>query len=163
MKNIYDFKTSAYFPWHVKLVGGGLVIVAISMLTLQMLIGGLLLLLLSVIILTTHYRFRVDFESKTHHDYLWILGLKSGEKKHFEAIEYIFIKESRERQTMGLRAANTTIHKSVFDAYIKFSATDKVHLLTKDTKKELISKMRPISANLKTDIIDYTEGDPRII
>jgi hypothetical protein len=160
---IHDFKTSTYFPWHVKLVGSALVIIAGSMLTMGMWIGGTLILLVSVIILTTHYRVRVDFDNKTYRDYLWILGMKSGDKKSFETIEYIFLKESRESQTMGLRAANTTIHTSVYDAYLKFSEAKKIHLITKNRKEDLIKIIRPIAHNQKTDIIDYTEGDPRVI
>jgi hypothetical protein len=163
MKNIYDFNTSSYFPWHVKLVGGGLVIIGIVILSMGMFIGGPLVLLVSTIIFTTHYRVHVNFDTNMYHDYLWILGMKSGSKNSFEKIEYIFIKESRQSQTMGLRATNTTVHKSVYDAYLKFSETNKIHLITKDEKKDVIVMLRPIADKLKTDIIDYTEGEPHII
>ncbi len=113
------------------LVGGGLLILGLSMLTMGMLIGGPIVLFIGLIILSTHYRCRVDFGNNTYQDYIWVLGMRSGKKQAFETIDYIFIKESRESQTMGLRAANTTIHKFVYDAYLRFSETDKIHLITK--------------------------------
>jgi hypothetical protein len=159
----YDFKTSNYFPWHIKLVGGGLAIVGLYALLSAVFIGGIIVLSISVLVLTTHYRCRVDFDKKEYHDYLWILGMKNGEKKKFDTIEYIFIKKSNVSQKMGLRAATTTIQKSVYDGYLKFSDTEKMHIVTKDSKENLISKLRHISTNLKVDILDFSDGDPKII
>ena len=159
----YDFKTSNYFPWHIMLVGDGLVIAGLFALLSAIVIGGLILLMISILTLTTHYRCGVDFDKKEYQDYLWVLGMKNGEKKKFDTIEYLFIKKSNVRQTMGLRAATTTIQKSVYDGYLKFSETEKMHILTKDSKENLVSKLRPISTNLKIAILDLSAGEPRLI
>lgn len=159
----YDFKTSDYFPWHIKLIGGGLAIAGLVALLSALFIGGIIVLSISVLVLSTHYRCQVDLDKKEYHDYLWVLGMKNGEKKKFEAIEYLFIKKNNISQTMGLRAATTTIQKSVYDGYLKFSDIDKIHIVTKDSKENLIIKLRPISTNLKVDIVDFSDGDPKII
>jgi hypothetical protein len=123
-------------------------------------IAGLIMLLVSVIIFTTHYRFVVDLEHKVFHDQVWILGFRSGEKKKFEHIEYLFIKTNKVSQTMSLKAASTTITKEVYDGYIRFSEGEKVHLISKDNKKDLIAKLRPISQGLNVKVIDYSGGAP---
>ena len=64
---------------------------------------------------------------------------------------------------MSVRVASTTIRKDVYDGYLKFSEQEKIHLITKDSKKDLVKKLREISASLKVKIIDYSEGEPKEI
>ena len=157
----YDFKTSGYFPWHIMAVGVGMVITAIAMLINAMFIGGPIVLLIAFTILTTHYRCSIDFAKKEYHDYLWVLGMKNGEKNNFEDVKYLFVKPGQVRQTMGLRAANTTIQKTIYDGYLKFSETDKIHIDTKDNKESLIAKLRPIATKLGVEILDYSDDGIR--
>lgn len=159
---VIDFKTSGYFPWTIIFLG--LVLAFVGFLfVVENPIVGVILLLISLIIFTTHYRLKIDFDNKVFHDYLWILGLKNGDKGKFENIEYLFIKKSKVSQTMSVRVASTTIQKEVYDGYLKFSEKDKIHLITKDSKNDLIKNLRVISSSLKIKIIDYSEGEPREI
>ncbi len=160
--NIIDFKTSNYFSGVVIIVGVIFSVTGISILFANIIIG-LVLLFASVIIFTTHYRLSLDFEKKVFHDYLWILGMKSGEKGNFEAVEYLFIKKSKVSQTMSVRVASATVRKEVYDGYLRFSEEEKIHLLTKDSKKGVEKKLRQISSMLKVRIIDYSEGEPKEI
>lgn len=154
-----DFKTSGYFPGTFIFTAVILCIVAVPVIFMNV-IAGLIMLLVSVIIFTTHYRFAIDFEHKVFHDHVWILGFRSGEKRKFERIEYLFIKTNKVSQTMSLKVASTTITKEVYDGYIKFSEDEKVHLISKDSKKDLIAKLRPISNALNIKVIDYSGGAP---
>lgn len=118
---------------------------------------GMILWFISLIIFTTHYRLRIDPENKVYHDYLWILGFRSGEKGKFITLEYLFIKKNTVSQTMRLRVASSTIQKDVFDGYLKFSDQHKIHLLTLSSKENLINRLKFMAALLKTRIIDYSE------
>ncbi|MFM8912708.1 MAG: hypothetical protein ACKOE6_07325 [Flammeovirgaceae bacterium] len=152
-----DFKTSAYFPGIFIFLG--VILVFIGLLVLgTTIIGGLAVLLVSFTIFTTHYRLTVDLDSKSYYDYLWILGIKTGERGTFENIEYVFIKKSRESQTMNSRASTTTIQKEVFDGYLKFSENAKIHLLTKDRKEDLMVEMKVVASKLGTKVVDFSEG-----
>ena len=86
--------------------------------------------------------------------------MKHGEKEKFESIDYLSIIKSKVTQTMNSRARSTTIQKEVFDGYLKFSENDKIHLMTKDNKKDLIHEMKKIASKLNLDVMDYTEGIP---
>ena len=161
MKTI-DFKTSTYFSLAIIFLGFGFLVVGLSALLTNTILA-LILLLISAIILTTHYRIRIDFNKKVFHDYVWILGLKNGDKGKFERIEYIFINKNRVNQTMNLQSLSSTIRKEVYDGYLKFSEDEKIHLFTKDNKKDVLSKLREISTKLNVRIIDYSEGEAREI
>ncbi len=161
MKKV-DFKTSGYFSGNIIFLGLAFFVVALPALFVK--IGfGLILLLLSILILTTHYRLTIDFDNKVFRDYLWIMSFKNRGEQKFERIEYVFLKENRVSTTMQLRVSSSTIHKQVYDGYLKFSEEEKIHLLTKDSKKDLVAKLRDISTMLNVEIIDYTEGEPKEI
>lgn len=157
-----DFKTSGFFSWTIIFLGFVLAFLGL-LFVVENPVVGVILLLISLIIFTTHYRLKIDFDNKVFHDYLWILGLKNGDKGKFETIEYLFIKKNKVSQTMSVRVASTTIVKEVYDGYLKFSEQEKIHLITKDSKKDLVDKLRKISTSLKVKIIDYSEGEPKEI
>ena len=151
-----DFKTSSYFSGSITILGYLLVGVGLPLLFVS-LTGGLLSLFIGFVIFSTHYRLQVDPTAKAYHDYLWILGFKHGERGTFEHIEYLFIKKSTLTQTMQLRVASSTIQKEVFDAYLKFSEREKIHVLTMDSKERLLATLAPVASQLKTRVIDYSE------
>jgi hypothetical protein len=160
--NTVDFKTSAYFPWHITFGGVFLFGLGLAVLNLNVLVA-LALIIVGLVIITTHYRLQVDLDNKTYHDYLWIAGFKNGEKGVFHQIEYLFINKSKVKETMQLRVASSAIQREVFNGYLKFSEQDKVHLLTLDSKESLIKKIKGIASQLKVDVVDYSEGEARII
>jgi len=158
MKKV-DFKTSPYFSGIFIFLGIFLALVGFATL-FSSIIGGVILLTLSLIIFTTHYRLSIDFETKTFHDYVWFLGFKNGEKGNFERVEYVFVKKNVISQKMQLKAANSTIHKEVYDGYLRFSEEEKIHILTKDNKQAVVKKLQEIAEILKVKIVDYSNGAP---
>jgi hypothetical protein len=161
MKEI-DFKTSGYFSGSIIFFGVVLAMAGLGVL-FKSAILGLILLLVSVIIFTTHYRLKIDFDTKVFHDYVWILGLKNGDQRKFENIEYLFIKKSLVSQTMNSLLNSSTFRKHVYDGYLKFSEKDKIHLITKDSKNDLIEKLRVIASRLNVRIVDYSAAEPKEI
>jgi hypothetical protein len=151
-----SFKTDSYFPSGFAFAAG--IIGAFGLLfTFVELMVGLPITLIGVVVATTHYRLIIDTEKKTYKESVWFLGYNTGELIPFEKIEYLFIKTSNESQTMYGRAARTTIHKRVFDGYLKFSETQKVHIATRDSKDELIVQLRHVAKALAVPINDHTQ------
>src|SRR6478609_7695992 len=122
-----DFRTSFYFPGMIVLVGWIFFLIGLILLFVK-LIPGIVLTVLGLLIFTTHYRLKVDFEQKTFQEYVWIAGLKSGEKERFEAIEYLYITKGTVSQTMHSRVSSSTFRKEVYNGYLKFSNDQKIHL-----------------------------------
>ena len=156
---VIDFKTSGYFSWSIIFFGIVLAIAGLGVLFKSAVIG-LILLLVSAIIFSTHYRLKIDFDNNVFQDYVWILGLKNGEKRKFENIEYLFIKRSLVSQTMNSLINSATIRKHVYDGYLKFSEKEKIHLITKENKEALIERLRAIASRLNVRIVDYSAGEP---
>lgn len=158
-----DFKLSAYFSLPFLLLG-----VAMSFFGLMALIEGywwvtVLLGLVGLLIITTHYRVTINFGNKTFHDYVWLLGMKLGERGSFDAVEYVFLKREKVSETMHGRVASTTIKKEVYDGYLKFSNGNTLHLLTKDSQKAVLRTLRTVAEKLQTTVVDYTKNEARVL
>lgn len=120
---------------------------------------GLALLIASVLIFTTHYRLMIDLDQRIYQDYVWIMGIKHGTKASFEKIDYVFIKKSHTVQNMYTRVYTTSIRKDVYDAYLRFSETQKIHLVTRESKRLLVKQVKSLAAQLGVEVIDYTNGE----
>ena len=77
--------------------------------------------------------------------------------------EALFIKKNKVSETMQLRVASSTVQREVFDGYLKFSELNKIHLLTLSSRDKLVTKLKSLSSQLKTRIIDYSNGEPKDI
>ena len=120
---------------------------------------GLALLIGSVVIFTTHYRLRIDLDQRVYCDYVWIMGIKHGKTASFEKIDYLFIKKSHTVQNMYARVYTTSVRKDVYDAYLRFSETKKIHLVTRESKRLLVKQVKILAAQLGVEVIDYTNGE----
>lgn len=157
-----DVRIAPYFPG-LMLIPGLVFMIMGLVFVVKIPFIGIFLLLMSVIIFTTHYRLAIDLDKKTYHDYLWLMGLKSGERGAFDTIDYIFIKKVKVSQTMNSRVSSSTIREESFEAYLRFSESHKIHLLSKKKKYFLVKKLKPLAELLQVKIYDYSEGDPQEI
>jgi hypothetical protein len=151
----FDFHTSQYFSPGF-LFAGAILLAFGGLLVFVQVWAGAILLAIGLVAVTTHYRLSVDLGKKVYRDYVWFLGLKVGASVPFEHIEYLFIKVGKESQTMRVRVASTILTKQVFDGYLRFSESDKVHIATRDRHEWLVRKLTPISQALDIPIKDYT-------
>lgn len=156
LSNAVDLKTSSYFPATWRLVAVIFVAAGVIICWENILIG-MIVVIGAVLVVTTHYRIEVDFGRGTYRDYTWILGIKSGEKAHFDHIEYIFINKNKVSQTMGNRAVSTTIQRYDYNGYLKFSETQKIHLRSDESKTTLLRHMQFLAAKLNCQLHDYSE------
>lgn len=157
VSTIVDFRTCGYFSGTMIFLGVVLSFIGLGVLFISFIIG-LMMLLTSIVIFTTHYRIEVNYKTKTVHDYLWIVGLKNGERREFNSIDYLFIKRNKVSQTMNYLSISSTIHKEVYDGYLRVSENHKIHITSKDSLEEMLEKLRPVSVKLGVPIIDYSEG-----
>lgn len=158
---ITDFKTSNYFTGMPYVLGFVLVPIGFGLLFSPKFIVGAVILSAGVVMLTTHVRLTVDLKQKKYTEYISLVGLKLDKEIHsFEQLEYVFIKKKRVSQTLHSRVSSNTIQKDQFDGYLKFSENDKVHLMTFDSRENLVKRLRPIATSLNTRIIDYSADAP---
>jgi hypothetical protein len=154
-----DFYTSAFFPQGFRLAGFIVGSFGVVLAFVQPWIG-VPLIIFSLAIGFTHYRLQVDVGTRQYREYVWFLGFRIGKPEPFETIDYFFIKTSVESQTMSSgRIASTTVRKTVFDGYLRFSEHEKVHIATKDDREAILRKITPMSQALNVPIMDYTKSD----
>lgn len=154
-----NVRTSNYFSGTIMLLGGVLVVAGMLALTINI-FAGVIILMSGLIIFTTHYRMEIDDQKKEYYDYLWILGIKNGERGKYEKIEYMFIKKSLVSQTMNMRVASSTIRKAVYDGYLKLSEQNKIHIASNDSREGIMKVLRMISEPLGLEVVDYSSGEP---
>lgn len=155
-QNSIDIRIAPYFPIAGRIGGIIFAFAGLAIATVNVFFG-VALVIGGVLLVTTHYRIAIDFNSHTYRDYTWILGLKSGEKRRFERIEYIFINKNKVTQTMSARVISTTIERYDYNGYLKFSETNKIHLRSDANKKVLVAHMQLIAAKLKCKFVDHSE------
>lgn len=163
-----SFRTSSYFPtpikllWSFGLLAGG--IVATNFMSLPFLIPTLgVLAAATAALFTTHYRVDIRFLEGTVHEYCWVLGARIGKPKYFEKIEFLFINKNKVSQTMGMFPQTTTFTEDVYDGYIKFSKSHKVHLFSKPTREAALKTMLPIVQRLNQRLVDFSSKKPKEI
>lgn len=161
MKQPINFRTANYFTGMPYVLGFILAPVGFILLFSPQTTVGVILLVTGIIILSTHYRLEIDYNKKQYTEYVFLLGIKTlVERKAFQAIEYVFIKQTKVSQTLNSRASSTTIQKTQYDGFLKFSEADKIHLMTLENKGLLLKKLRVIASQLNLKILDYSSETP---
>jgi hypothetical protein len=156
-----DFKTSSYFTGMPKILGYLLIPIGILALFSPQFVVGIVLVFAGVVIITTHYRLAINPIDKKYSEYISLLGLKTCVETHtYDQISYAFVKKAKISQVLNSRVSSTTIRKEEFQSYLKFSEDDRVHLMSSESKTEVLNKLRPIAEKLKTIIVDYSSGNP---
>jgi hypothetical protein len=157
-----DIRTGAYFSGAIFYLGIGMILPGLF-LTKVYPLAILPFFLISMITLTTHHGLEVDVNAKCYREYVWLLGLKLGQWEIFERMEYIFIKRNKESQTIHSRISSRDLHYEVYNGYLRFSETNKVHVATTRNRESLLKSLKPIAKHLHLEILDYSGGTPIVI
>jgi hypothetical protein len=152
-----NFTTQYYFPsrfiWGAVASVAMVSFIAAHYYTLAALAG-----LSCAAIMTTRYGVEIDFDSKIYQEYTWVFGIKNGDKVHFENIQYLFIKDIALHQTFRRGFINSaTIHFKEYHGFIKFSESEKIHILINSNREKLVIEMERAAQYLKTRLINHTQ------
>lgn len=157
MRDRVNFTTEYYFParaiWGI--VAG---IAAVSFFATHYLLVSALSGLAGVIFLTTRYGVEISFRDKRYQEYTWVLGLRLGERAHFDSIRYLFIKDFKVAQTVNSRVNSSTFTSDEFRGFVKFSNEEKIHLITRPDHEAVIKELKNLAAELNVSLVDYSYG-----
>jgi hypothetical protein len=154
--------SSWYFPWTIKIAGIILLPTAIAIISTSPIIA-VVMLVTGLIIFTTHYGVCVDKVTSTYKEYTWFLFLKLGKEINFDHVEYLYIKPNKVSRTYNSRIQSATVTDIEYDAYIKFSETEKIHVTHSKHREQVIVKLRKLKDYLNVPILDYTKAVPEEI
>lgn len=108
---------------------------------------------------TTVYKIAVDTQKKTYRDYLWILGLKKGNKHSFNNIDKLFFTKHQYSQKMHIKGTSSTIKYDLYSAYIQFDGDNKVLIGESKHQSKIERKLAELKKKLKVEVEDLTNGE----
>jgi hypothetical protein len=158
-----DITTGWYFESGMRIAGYALVAIALTLLAGGYYLAALVFALLGIIVLTTRYGFQINSSAKTYREYTWFFGLKNGQWKSYQAIQYLFVKSARVSRRYNTRVQSRTITRTEFNGYVKFSESEKIHVANAVEKEDLIKVLIALAGKLETAIVDYTVEPPQVI
>ncbi len=156
MKNRINIVTAAYFPWPFITLGMLILITVGVWLSGRYGPLGLLLIPMGIFVFAAHYRLVINLTSQTYHDYLWIVGIKSGTKEAFSSIGGLHLTSSAYRQTFSNFTSSTTKRGTEYNGYIQLDGQN-VHLFSDTSKRKVMKKLRNIQNALQGNTISSTE------
>jgi hypothetical protein len=150
-----DIKFGPLFPWHFRFLAIAVIILAFALIQNQPLIS-MILILGSFFTLTSYEGTEVNVSNKTFRSYTAFFFVKTGAFEKYTEAERIFINSANLSQKIysAHTALSTTFKERVFNAYLKFSDGEKVHLLRSKNRDALIKKLTPISERLSVEIVE---------
>lgn len=158
-KKVYNYKTVKYFSGSSVFIAIPFFIFGVGLLATPYFVFGIITLILLICILTTHYALEINLTDKTFRHYLWILGFKQTHTQTYDLIEYAFIQSSKVSRTSYSTATSNTFASLVYNGYLKFSDDTKIHLIQSPKKEIVFKKLKILAADLKIEIIDFTDAD----
>ena len=155
MKNRISIHTAAYFPLPFVSLGMLVLITVGVILAERYGIISLLLIPVGAFVFTAHYRLTINLVDQTYRDYLWIVGLKRGNKKKFSRIEGMHLTENPYRQTFSNFVSSTTRRGTEYNGYIRLDE-ENVHLLSSTHKSKVSRKLQRIQTALRGNTVSST-------
>jgi len=145
--------TQTYFEDHFYYSGFFLLIVGIPVLFIKWYLG-VIALVIGFIILTTAYKLAINSESQTVEDFLFFLGMKRNKVvTSYGKMHHISIKSSTFSQQLNYKSLSSTIHGTMYSAYL---LTDGENYFMGESKslKKLTTKAKAIANQLNLPLIE---------
>ena len=121
--NTIDIKVTNYFPFNFQLIGYGVLLASIYMVSSNPMISPVFLVV-GLLITTTHYRLEINLKEKYFKEYLWIFGFRKSKKYHFQEFSKIVINSSKRNFEYGDIAVRRYGVEESYKAFLKFSGQD---------------------------------------
>lgn len=152
-----DIRFDYLVPWHFRLVGVALVIVAIAGFMVNPLLA-ILFIAVGVFLVTSYSGTVLNRSNNTYKEYNTYFFIKSADEQTHSGIEKIFINPGKLSQK--IYTAHTlnsqTFENVIYNAYIKFNNGEKIQLLQSKDKAKLMKELDAIAEFMNTSIQDNT-------
>jgi hypothetical protein len=150
-----DIKYGLLLPWTFRLLAACAVILGLSAwqtipwVTIIIGIAGFFALV-------THEGTEFNPANKTYREYTSFFFFKTGKIESYDHIEKIFINRSKESKQMYAprTSMSSTLEYAVYNAYLKFSNGEKIHLQKTKNKEKLMATLKPLSEAVRVEVTD---------
>jgi hypothetical protein len=157
MSDKVDIKYGSLFPWPFRFLALLILLVGLSLI-IERTILSIGLMLVGGFILSGYEGTEINKAEKSYFDYKSFFFVKSGERKKYAGIEKIFINASKIKQKLYTARTNhsSTFAHVAFNGYLKFSNGEKIQLLQKRNKADLLSALQKVATFLDVPLEDNT-------
>ena len=155
MKNRISTTTAAYFP--LPFIGLAMLVLLTVAIGLAERYGPITFLLIpaGLFLFAAHYRLTINLVDQTYHDYLWIVGLKRGDKEKFNRIDGLHLTQNAYRQTISSWASSMTRRGTEYNGFIRLDEED-VQVINATNKRKVMNKLTSIQRALRGNIVSST-------
>lgn len=150
-----DIKYGLLLPWTFRLLTACAIVLGLSAwqtnpwVTIIIGIAGFFVLM-------TFEGTEINPANKTYREYTSFFFFKIGRFKPYPEIELIFINKAKESQQMytAHTTHSSTFENRVYNAYLKFSNGEKIHLQKTKKKEKLMAVLKPLSEAVGVEVTD---------
>jgi len=153
----FDYRTKYFFPMHVVTLGHALIFMGAVFLAMVHWIPGAVFISTGLFIVSINHGLSIDTSRKVYHDYVFVLGYKTGKKLPYEEIQYLFVTGGKKTTTMQLRGVSQNIVQQEFNGYIKFSEDEKIHIVSSRKKQKIMTFLERMAVDLSLEIKDLAQ------
>ena len=157
MSDKIDVKFGSLFPWPFRFIAVIVLLVGLWLI-LEKTFLAIGLMLIGGFILSGAEGTEINRAEKSYLDYKSFLFVKSGDKKKYSGIEKIFVSTSKTKQHLYTAHTNhsSTYEHLEFNGFLKFNDGEKIQLLRKRKKSDLIKELKKVATFLNVAIEDNT-------
>lgn len=150
-----DIKYGPLLPWTFRFVATCAMIVGLSAwqtnpwVTITIGIAGFFALV-------AHEGTEINPANNTYRQYTSFLFFKTGKFEFYDQVEKIFINRSKESQQLytAHTSHSATFKYDFYNAYLKFSNGEKIHLQKNKNKEKLMATLKPLSETVRVEVTD---------
>ena len=157
MNDTIDVRFGSLFPWPFRFVAA-LMIVAGLVLIVEKSFLSVALMSIGGFILSGYEGTEINKAKKSYVDYKSFFFLRSGTRENYIDVEKIFVSTSKIKQQFYTAHTNhsSTFENVEYNGFLKFSNGEKIQLLRKRKKPELMKELKRVSLFLNVPIEDNT-------
>jgi hypothetical protein len=152
-----DIKYGLLLPWTFRLLAACAIILGLSAWQTNQWIT-VVVGILGFLALVAYEGTEINPTTKTYREYTSFFFFKTGKFEPYDSIEKIFINRSKESQQLytARTSHSATFEYDYYNAYLKFSNGEKIHLQKTKNKAELMAVLRPLSEGVQVEVTDNT-------
>lgn len=150
-----DIKFGLLFPWTFRFLAAIALIFGFVLIR-ESFWAGIMPIAAGFITLTAHEGTEINLSNKTYREYISLLLFKTGKFVPYTKIEKIFINASIENQRIytAHTSHSSTFNNIFYNAYLKFTNGEKIHLCKTKSKDKLMHTLKSLSEAAGVQITD---------
>lgn len=149
-------KVKHFFDGVYMYIGLLLAMLGVIFLLFDVIVAGIFFVF-SLLVFSTVYKLAVFKDQGYYRNYLWLLGIKKGDKVKFNSIDGLLIDKHKHEHHLSKRKPDAMIEYMLFRGYIIFDGNKKVLVCETKNRSKIEKRISKLRDELGVNVIDSTE------